>query len=867
MKFTDGQLRLAATDLSNFLACRHLTRLDTLQSQGRLAAPTQYDLGFQKLIERGEVHELRVLEGFRGDGCSVVEIPTDRDTPKPRRRRPRRPPWMREPTSFTRACSWSTTPAGSSSSGAPTSWCAATGFPVPTGVRLRPYTRSSTPSWRARPRPVPSSRRSSTATCWPRSGERSRRRCTWPSATASSRRSGVADYAAYERRIRSYLEEFLRDEVGEYSSLEPYPEPVEHCAICRWRTTCKQRRRDDDDLSLVAGMPTTQRVALKAVGVSHRTQFAELGQLPDVDGAGTGALRRSQLQARLQVESERVGRILHELLDPDRDRDGVLVPNRGLLALPEPCEGDLFFDIEGARYYSEDGKEFGLQYLFGIVDMADRDATGVPRYTQIWAFDRIGEKKAFEELVDFITQRRSVNPGLHVYHYNHYEPTSIDHLTELHETREEAVGRLMGRFATHEDEVDDLFRSGVFVDLYRVVRQGLRAGVESYSIKRLEPMIGFERQVGLDEATEHLITFESALEDGQGAADATTLEVVAGYNEDDCRATLALRDWLELRRVELAQKLGEPPPRPSVEEDDEAKVDPEVVRLKGALLEGVPDDPAERSEEDEAKALLADLLEWHRQEARPAWWRFFRLREMSSAELVDEPDAIGELVGGDVVGTVSRSIVRRFGFPPQEHGFGPGDKAQDPVSNKVWTVVEVDEERGTIDLKIGKADAPLPEAIVEGGPVGTKNLEARVRDLADRVTGSGFGAADGASALLLRRRPGDRSARGLTPPARRGAGGRRGPADHPQVWGARTSRSRARREPARRSPPPTPSLIWSPPARRSASPPRRTRWFATCSTPSRSGRGSEGARCASGRRRTPKSGSSTTARSRWTMAR
>ena len=130
------------------------------------------------------------------------------------------------------------------------------------------------------------------------------------------------------------------------------------------------------------------------------------------------------------------------------------------------------------------------------------------------------------------------------------------------------------------------------------------------------------------------------------------------------------------------QKLGEPLPRPSVEADDETKVDPEVVRLKGALLAGVPDDPAERSEEDEAKALLADLLEWHRREAKPAWWRYFRLREMSSAELVDEPDAIGELVGGDVVGTVSRSIVRRFGFPPQEHGFGPGDKAQDPVSKQ-----------------------------------------------------------------------------------------------------------------------------------------------------------------------------------------
>ena len=49
----------------------------------------------------------------------------------------------------------------------------------------------------------------------------------------------------------------------------------------------------------------------------------------------------------------------------------------------------------------------------------------------------------------------------------------------------------MGRFATREDEVDDLFRLGVFVDLYRVVRQGVRAGVESYSIKRLETLCGY----------------------------------------------------------------------------------------------------------------------------------------------------------------------------------------------------------------------------------------------------------------------------------------------------------------------------------------------------------------------------------------
>jgi len=62
-------------------------------------------------------------------------------------------------------------------------------------------------------------------------------------------------------------------------------------------------------------------------------------------------------------------------------------PTGGLLALPEPVPWDLFFDIEGARYYSEDGHELGLQYLFGIVDTGER---GRPRYTQIWAFDRAG---------------------------------------------------------------------------------------------------------------------------------------------------------------------------------------------------------------------------------------------------------------------------------------------------------------------------------------------------------------------------------------------------------------------------------------------------------------------------------------------
>ena len=220
-------------------------------------------------------------------------------------------------------------------------------------------------------------------------------------------------------------------------------------------------------------------------------------------------------------------------------------------------------------------------------------------------------------------------PGLHVYHYNHYEPTSVDHLTELHGTRQEAVGALMGRFATREDEVDDLFRLGVFVDLYRVVRQGMRAGVESYSIKRLEPLCGYARQVDLRDATASLIAFEAALEDGTAADDAGRQRVVAGYNEDDCRATLALRDWLEDRRVELAERTGEELPRPFCRwSQSRAPEDPEVTRIRSALLAGVPGDVRRaHGRAAGARRCWPTCSTGTGARTSPAWWRYFYVRD------------------------------------------------------------------------------------------------------------------------------------------------------------------------------------------------------------------------------------------------
>src|SRR5690606_37844173 len=137
----------------------------------------------------------------------------------------------------------------------------------------------------------------------------------------------------------------------------------------------------------------------------------------------------------------------------------------------------------------------GLEYLFGYVWIDDQ---GAPRYEHAWAFTRDDERAAFEQFIDFVMNRRKRFPELHIYHYAPYEPA--------------ALKRLMGRYAAREDQIDRLLRAGVFVDLYSIVKQAIRAGVESYSIKRLEPLYDFVRPVDLKDARVALLTLQTCLE-------------------------------------------------------------------------------------------------------------------------------------------------------------------------------------------------------------------------------------------------------------------------------------------------------------------------------------------------------------------
>ncbi|MCL2451114.1 MAG: TM0106 family RecB-like putative nuclease, partial [Polyangiaceae bacterium] len=523
----------------------------------------------------------------------------------------------------------------------------------------------------------------------------------------------TATYAAYFRYVRRRFEEALATPPA------TYPEPVAHCDVCDYIVECEKQRRDDDHLSLVAGITTSQRRALEPQSV--RTVSA-LAALPlgsaAVDGIGSAALKRIHDQARIQVAGRQAGSIRYELL-PE------IEPGRGLAMLPQPSPGDLFLDFEGDPYALGDG----IEYLIGLVELPE-SAASQPTYTGLWAFDRQAERAAFERLTAFIMERRKRYPDLHVYHYNHYEPT--------------ALKRLAGRYATCVDELDILLRGKVFVDLYRVVRQGVIASVESYSIKCLEPLFGFTRDVPLREANRGLAAFEAWLElRDTDLPDDALRAAIEGYNRDDCLSAMHLREWLEARRREL-EASGTTLPRPPLLTGDATEgLAEQLTRVRavmGTLLANAPLDPEHPTAEERARTALAHLLEWHRREDKSSYWEYFRLCDLSDDELEEDGSALAGLTYEGVVGQEKQSLIHRYRFPPQDHAIDRALNIADPRTQKSpGTFQAIDDDAGVLDLKRERKSAvPHPTAVIPGKPLPNSDQRDRLLGLGEHVAAQGF---------------------------------------------------------------------------------------------------------------------------------
>lgn len=747
----DGKLIVSATDLVGFLECGHLTRLERAAAAGLVHKPDREDPEIELLQRRGGEHEQRYIEQLERDGRRVTKLTADWERPYEERAAETAQLMRRGDDVIYQATVFDGRWVGHPDfllrvPPVVTEAVAGLGSPVPSMSRLvRSKARDGVgiditdstvggevggdvggdsqlegesagelrglgTDWHyevADTKLAHSAKASALIQICSYVDQIERIQGFRPEkvhvvlggATIKTESFRTAEMMAYYRRAKARFEAAI-DEAISGAEIYPiplatsYPDPVEHCGVCRWYPDhCWRRWREDDALPLVAGIGRTQREVLRAHDVTTRDALAKLTQ-PFELGLKRGqndAMGKTREQARLQVESSHADKVLYELLKPEQDSEGSVTADRGLAALPQPAVGDLFFDIEGDPFAFWEG----LEYLFGVWERPP--PSGEDGYTGFWALDREHEKQAFERVMDLFMARRKQYPDMHIYHYAPYEPT--------------ALKRLAGRHGTREAELDELLRGRVFVDLYRVVRQGVRVGAEGYSIKKLEPLYGYEREIELRDAGSSIVEFEKVLEVGD--VDGAIKERIRLYNRDDCISTEKLRDWLEARRPQAASEFGAELPRPPTEVQEASEELSDRQRAVHELEEKL------KATEDEATVLLAHLLDWHRRENKQAWWRFYDLMAKSGDDLFEEADPIGrlEFVGIVEGGGTRASDDYRYRFPAQEHRVDEGVEVHDPQlvagETRTGTVQAIDKDAGTIDIRRRKGwSGQHPSSIV-----------------------------------------------------------------------------------------------------------------------------------------------------------
>jgi predicted RecB family nuclease len=498
----------------------------------------------------------------------------------------------------------------------------------------------------------------------------------------------VDDYAAYERHLRAHLIDAMAHPA------QTYPLECAHCEICRWYERCAAQRLRDDHLSLVARMRGNQIGKLEHTGITTMTALARAGDEQQPLNMEESTFTALRAQAALQEAGRREGRNLYELLDHDA--------HAGFDLLPEPNEGDLFFDMEGDPLYAP---ERGLEYLFGFY------APSEVRYVAFWAHAQTGERAAFEAALDFIAERRARYPNMHVYHYAPYETS--------------ALRRLMGFYASREAALDDLLRNAVFVDLYAIVRQTLRISQGSYSIKKLEPYYGMQRTTDVRRGDDSIVMFESWLASGE----AGILEDIERYNEDDCRSTFLLREWLLELRTQWAAQYGRPLAWRETPAQ-EAPLDEERSALGVQLLDGL-EAPASfeallaADEPTRVRWLLGHLLDYHAREAKPAYWKYFERIENRDRLLAFDHEALDGLrlrteVPPYKLKPKDKTLVYTYTFPEQQHNLGSNTPHCPDTRATAGTIVTMDDERRELQIKL-RGDLP-PErlrTLIPGKPFNT----------------------------------------------------------------------------------------------------------------------------------------------------
>lgn len=274
------------------------------------------------------------------------------------------------------------------------------------------------------------------------------------------------------------------------------------CDLCQWFSHCYGLAQNDFHLSLLPGVTPSRYIHLRALQLTTLEALANTNpkRLEGLPGFGPQVAYRLIRQAQA---------VLHNHAIPDR-----LDPASGwLLSLTElpttPIE--LYFDIEAAP-------EQNLVYLHGVL-VVNRHANTETFYPLL-AQSQAEEQAIWEQFLELVWRY----PDAPIFHFCPYEVQTVKRLSEYYNTPSERVAPLMHRF----------------IDLHERVTRVAILPVESYALKPIARWLGFNWRDPDANGAQSICWYARWVETGE----THHLDAILRYNEDDCRATYRIKDWL-----------------------------------------------------------------------------------------------------------------------------------------------------------------------------------------------------------------------------------------------------------------------------------------------------------------------------------
>lgn len=297
------------------------------------------------------------------------------------------------------------------------------------------------------------------------------------------------------------------------------------CSLCAWLNHCHAIAESQQHLSLLPGVTSSRYPLLQQLNLMsvEALATADLNQLQPLFGREVGLKLIQQAQAVVQKQAILLQRSLPQLscaIDGFVDTPVLTQPVRQTytptiqappaLRIPTATT-ELYFDIE-----AEPG--LNLAYLHGVL-VVDHPAKTQTFYPFL-AEHPENESLIWQQFLDLV----QAYPTAPIFHFCSYEIHTVERLAKLYQTPRQVVKPLLGRF----------------VDLHQWVTQTVALPVESYTLKMIARWLGFQWRDRDASGAQSIYWYSQWLKTG----DRTFLEAILRYNEDDCRATYYVKDWL-----------------------------------------------------------------------------------------------------------------------------------------------------------------------------------------------------------------------------------------------------------------------------------------------------------------------------------